>query len=189
MKGIISIIAAILIIVGLTFGMSYNGLVRKQVAVNNAWAQVQATYQRRLDLIPNLVATVKGYVTHEKSTLLAVTKARAAATNLSAATPTQLNAVMKSQGALSSALSRLLVVVERYPDLKANQNFLALQDQLEGSENRINVARQRYNDSVAIYNTSIQTFPGNMVAHFGSFKVKAFYKADQEAAKAPVVKF
>lgn len=189
MKSILGIIIAILLIIGITFAMTYNGLVRKQVAVNNAWAQVQATYQRRLDLIPNLVATVKGYATHEKSTLVDVTKARAAATNYSAATPAQLAQVAKSQTALTAALSKLIVVVERYPDLKANQNFLALQDQLEGTENRINVARERYNNTVSVYNTSIRTFPGNLVASFGSFTVKPFYKADAAAAKAPVVKF
>jgi LemA protein len=189
MKKTLLVILGIIVLVGIAFGMSYNGLVRKQVAVNTAWAQVQTNYQRRLDLIPNLVATVKGYAKHEKSTLVEVTKARAAASNLSAATPAQQAAVMKSQAGLTAALSKLMVVVERYPNLKANQNFLALQDQLEGTENRINVARQRYNTAVQTYDAKIRTFPTAIVANMMGFKAKPFYKADTQASKAPVVSF
>ena len=187
-------ILGIVVVLALWFGMTYNGLVSKQEHVSQAWGQVQATYQRRLDLIPNLVATVKGYAQHEKSTLLAVTEARSKAyQSLSSATlsnPQQFKRFEASQNALSGALSHLMVVVERYPNLKASQNFLTLQTQLEGTENRINVARERFNDAVQTYNASIRRFPGNVVAKIGSgFKEKVYFKAQEQAAEAPAVKF
>lgn len=194
MKRTSIIIVGIAVLLALWFGMTYNGLVTKQEQVSQSWGQVQATYQRRLDLIPNLVATVKGYAQHEKSTLLAVTNARAKAyQSLGSGTlsnPKQLKQFEASQAALSGALSHLMVVVERYPNLKASQNFLTLQTQLEGTENRINVARERFNDAVQIYNSSVRRFPGNIMAKFsGNFKEKIYFKAQQQAAQAPTVKF
>ena len=187
-------IIGIVVVLALWFGMTYNGLVTKQETVSQAWGQVQATYQRRLDLIPNLVATVKGYAQHEKSTLLAVTNARAKAyQNLGNGTlndPKQFRKFEASQAALSGALSRLMVMVERYPNLKASQNFLTLQTQLEGTENRITVARERFNNAVQVYNSSIRRFQGNVVTKIGGgFNEKVYFKAQQQAAQAPKVKF
>ena len=194
MKKTIVIVIVALIIVAVTFGGAYNGLVNKQEQVSQAWGQVQAVYQRRLDLIPNLVATVKGYAKHEQDTFIAVTKARAAASQTLNAgapgNPAQFKKFTASQAALGSALSRLMVVVERYPNLKANENFLALQNQLEGTENRIAVARERFNDAVKMYNIAIRQLPGNFVAKiFGGFSVKSYFKAAQQAANAPKVQF
>jgi LemA protein len=160
-----------------------------------AWADVEATYQRRADLIPNLVETVKAYASHEKDTLLAVTAARASVgkTQINAkdlGDPAAMQKFQQAQGALSGALSKLLVVVERYPDLKANQNFLDLQHQLEGTENRISVARQRYNKSVQTFNSSIRTFPNNLTNNFLlNLERKEPFKAEAGAEKAPKVKF
>jgi LemA protein len=176
-------------------GCGYNTIQKNEEAVFAAWADVEATYQRRMDLIPNLVETVKAYAAHEKETLLAVTSARAQVgqVNLS---PEQVGQAagmaqfQQAQGQLSSALSRLLVVAERYPDLKANQNFLDLQHQLEGTENRINVARQRYNKAVQTFNGSIRTFPNNLTNKFLlQLERKAPFKAEAGAEKAPQVKF
>ena len=189
---LISIIVAAVVIVG--FGSTYNGLVVKQETVAQSWGQVQAVYQRRLDLIPNLVATVKAYAKHEQDTFIDVAKARSqAAQSLSGANlnnPQQFKKFAASQDALSGALSRLMVVVEKYPNLKANENFLALQNQLEGTENRIAVARERFNDAVQTYDTSIRQFPGNLVSKIsGSFSTKPYFKASTQAATAPAVKF
>lgn len=188
-----TIIIAIFVVLVIWIISSYNNLVNQQEQVSQTWSQVQTTYQRRLDLIPNLVATVKGYATHEKSTLIAVTKARASATeNLQNASPEnqgQLDKLSQSQAALSGALGRLMVVVERYPDLKASDNFLALQAQLEGTENRIAVARERYNNAVQTYNVTIRHFPGNIVAGVTGFREKAYFAADAQAAQAPKVSF
>ncbi len=172
---------------------TYNGLVSKQEAVDAAWAQVENVYQRRADLIPNLVETVKGYATHEKSTLTEVIEARSKATQVSI-NPKNLNAeslkqFQSAQDGLSSALARLMVVVEKYPDLKANQNFLELQSQLEGTENRIAVERKKFNESAQDYNTSIRKFPSNMFASMFGFEKKAYFEAAQGAEKAPAVKF
>ena len=176
-------------------GCGYNDIQRNEEAVNAAWANVEATYQRRADLIPNLVETVKAYAAHEKETLQAVTEARAKVGQVqlspqSLNDPAQLQKYQEAQGQLSGALSRLLVVAERYPDLKANQNFLDLQNQLEGTENRINVARQRYNEAVQVFNTSIRTFPGNLtnkwLLHLDR---KEPFKAEPGAAQAPKVQF
>ncbi len=173
----------------------YNTLQQKEETVFKAWADVESTLQRRADLIPNLVATVKGYAAHEKETLEAVVNARAKATSVQVS-PTDLGdaAAMQqlasAQGGLTSALSRLMVVVERYPDLKANQNFLDLQNQLEGTENRINVARQRYNATVEDFNGAIRQFPTNLTNNFIlKLDRKEYYKADEGAQAVPEVNF
>ncbi len=171
----------------------YNSMVDKEEEVKNAWAKVETQYQRRADLIPNLVNVVKGYAAHEKETLEAVMKARAEATSVKI-DPTNLNAqnlqqFQAAQGQLSSALSRLMVVVERYPDLKANQNFLELQAQLEGTENRIAVARDRFNNAVMEYNKLIRRFPGNLFAGIFGFEKLTPFEASEEASKAPEVNF
>lgn len=194
MKKFLIILGVVIVVLLAWFWMTYNGLVSKQETVSQQWGQVQATYQRRLGLVPNLVATVKGYAKHESSTFLAVTKARSQAYKSTAgnalANPAAFKQYAASQAALGSALSKLMLVVERYPNLKASQNFLTLQSQLEGTENRINVARQRFNDAVKSYNVSIRRFPGNLVAGIvGGFEQKPFFKADTAAAKAPTVKF
>lgn len=168
----------------------YNGLVSLDESVDAQWAQVENVYQRRLDLIPNLVNTVKGYASHEKETLEAVVNARAKATQTNI-TPdaNSMQQFQENQAALSSALSRLMVVVEKYPDLKANQNFLQLQSQLEGTENRISTERRRYNEVSKSYNTTIRSFPTSVIANMGNFEKKAYFEAEQGAQKAPVVKF
>ena len=172
---------------------SYNGLVSKKNDVDQKWANVQSQYQRRLDLIPNLVKTVKGYADFEKSTLQAVVEARAKATsinvsadNLDDATIAKINAQM---GQVNSSLSRLLAVVENYPDLKANQGFLKLQDELAGTENRIATARDNFNEVVKTYNNSAQTFPGLIFAKLFGFKVKPYFESEKGAEKAPSVEF
>jgi LemA protein len=171
----------------------YNGIAGKDQTVKKTWGNVQSDYQRRMDLIPNLVNTVKGYANFEKETLTKVIEARASATQVridpTNLTPQKLAEFQQAQGGLSQALGRLMVVAEQYPDLKANQNFLDLQAQLEGTENRINVSRQRFNDAVQEYNSAIVTFPGNLVAMIGGFKEKGFFEAQTGADKAPEVKF
>ncbi len=182
----------VIILVLLAFS-SYNGLVTKEEGVSKAWGNVESDYQRRADLIPNLVNTVKGYANFEKETLTAVIQARASATQVKIdannLTPENLAAFQQAQGGLSSALGRLLVVAEQYPDLKANQNFLDLQAQLEGTENRINVSRQRFNDTVNEYNVSRRRFPAVIFASILGFKDKGYFKAEVGAEKAPEVKF
>ena len=186
------IVGFIVILLFWVFG-SYNGLVTKEEAVNNSWANVESQYQRRADLIPNLVNTVKGYADFEQETLTKVIQARADATSVKIdptnLTPAKIQQFQQSQDALGSALSRLMVVVERYPDLKRNQNFLDLQAQLEGTENRITVARQRFNETVNGYNTSIRRFPGNIVAGISGFERKGYFEASQGAENAPTVTF
>ena len=176
-------------------GCGYNTMQQYEEAVFKAWGDIESTLQRRADLIPNLVEVVKGYAAHEKKTLEAVIEARAKATSVSLKTDELGNAAAmqrfrSAQGELSSALSRLMVVVERYPDLKANQNFLGLQDQLEGTENRINVARQRYNQAVEKFNYIIRKFPNsitnNLLLHL---ERKEYFKADEGAQAVPQVKF
>jgi len=187
---------ALLVALSLLFsGCGYNTLQLKEEQVFKAWADVESTLQRRADLIPNLVATVKGYAAHERETLEAVVDARAKATSVQL-TPEDLSnqAAMQqlasAQGGLTSALSRLMVVVERYPDLKANQNFLDLQNQLEGTENRINVARQRYNAAVEDFNGSIRKFPQSLTnSLLLKLDRKEYYKADEGAQTAPQVNF
>ncbi|MCX6270044.1 MAG: LemA family protein [Bacteroidetes bacterium] len=190
---IIGVILLLVIVIVLSAVGTYNGLVSREEGVNAQWAQVQNVYQRRADLIPNLVETVKGYATHEKSTLTDVVEARAKATAVNI-NPQNLNAeslkaFQQAQGNLSSALARLMVVVEKYPDLKANQNFLELQAQLEGTENRITVERKRFNEVAQDYNTAIRKFPKNIFASMFGFSKKAYFEAEAGAEKAPKVKF
>ncbi len=162
-------------------------------AVDKHWADVENVYQRRADLIPNLVATVKGFASHEKETLEGVINARARATNTTInagdLTPEKIAAFQQAQDGLSSALSKLMVVVERYPELKANQNFLELQAQLEGTENRITVERRKFNQSTQGYNTFINHFPENMLASMFGFEEKTYFKAQEGAETAPKVEF
>jgi len=194
--GLIALIVIVVVIVGLVgWAISVqNRLVTLEQDVNEKWAQVQNVYQRRADLIPNLVETVKGFAAQERTVLTEVTQARASATSIKL-TPEALNdpqAMAKFQAAqsqLSGALSRLLVTVERYPELKSNQNFLTLQSQLEGTENRITVERQRYNTAVREYNTRLRVFPGSLVAGMMGFKPKAFFEAAPGSETAPKVKF
>jgi len=186
----------VLLAVSLFFtGCGYNTLQMKEEAVFKAWADIESTLQRRADLIPNLVATVKGYAGHEQETLQKVVEARAKATSLQLSpsdlgNPEAMRQLQAAQSELSSALSRLMVVVERYPDLKANQSFLDLQNQLEGTENRINVARQRYNEAVELFNGSIRRFPesltNNILLHL---EKKEYFRADEGARTAPKVSF
>lgn len=172
---------------------AYNGMVSKEEQVTSAWSQVENVYQRRADLIPNLVATVKGYAAHEKETLEGVINARSKATQTTV-DPTKMNeeSIKKfqaAQGELSSALGRLMVIVERYPDLKANQNFLELQAQLEGTENRITVERQKFNEIAQGYNTYIRQFPKNIIAGMFGFERKAYFEAKEGSDVAPKVEF
>ncbi len=172
---------------------AYNEMVTLDEGVNTAWSQVENQYQRRMDLIPNLVNTVKGYAAHEKETLEGVVNARAEATNTTI-DPSNLNEetlkrFQAAQGELSSALSRLMVVVERYPELKANQNFSELQAQLEGTENRISVERKRFNEIAQGYNTYIRKFPNNILSGMFGFQTKAYFSAESGAEKAPSVEF
>jgi LemA protein len=157
--------------------------------VNASWSQVENVYQRRADLIPNLVATVKGYATHEADVLEAVTQARASVGQIKVNSPDDLKKFDAAQGQLSNALSRLMVVSEKYPDLKANQNFLELQSQLEGTENRITVERQRFNETAQNYNTQIRQFPTSFVAGMKGMKERAYFAAQTGSDKAPVVNF
>lgn len=172
---------------------SYNTLVGKQERVSEAWANVETVYQRRADLIPNLVATVKGYAAHEQETLQAVTAARANATALSidpsTSTPEQVAAWMKAQNEVGSALGRLIAISESYPDLKASQNFLELQTQLEGTENRISTERNKYNERVRDFNVSIRRFPTNLIADLFGFDKMTMFEAQEGAEVAPVVEF
>ena len=170
-----------------------NTAVERQETAKTQWANVESAYQRRADLIPNLVNTVKGYASHEKETLQGVVEARAKATSTtidpSNVTPAQMAAFQQSQSGLSSALSRLMVVVEKYPDLKANQNFLELQSQLEGTENRINVERNRYNGSTKEYNVMIRKFPAKLLAGMFGFESMVLFEAAAGSEKAPTVEF
>ena len=180
--------------IGISWGIKTgNSMVTMEEGVSSAWSQVENVYQRRADLIPNLVSTVKGYAAHENETLTAVVEARAKATSVTV-DPTKLNAAsiqqfQQAQGGLSSALSRLMVVVEKYPDLKANENFLNLQAQLEGTENRITVERQKFNQSAQAFNTYIRLFPQSIIASMRNFEKKAYYEAEKGAATAPKVDF
>lgn len=191
--GCIVTILAVLAILAVWFVKMYNGLVSKEEAVSSAWSQVENVYQRRMDLIPNLVNTVKGAADFEQSTLQEVVAARAAATQVKV-DPSQLSEeniarFQQAQDALSSSLSRLLVSVERYPDLKATQNFRDLQAQLEGTENRITVERQKFNQAVQTFNTDIRRFPRNIVANMFGFEKKGYFEANEGAEIAPVVDF
>ena len=179
----------------LVSGCGYNSLQSKEEAVFKAWGDIESSLQRRADLIPNLVETVKGYAKHEKETLEAVINARAKATSVQItakdlSNPAAMQQLQESQGGLNSALARLMVVAEQYPDLKANQNFLDLQTQLEGTENRINVARQRYNQAVETFNAAIRKFPESLTNKFLlHLERKEYFKAEPQAKEAPKVKF
>ncbi len=192
-KGIL-IAIAILVFIVVLFGSSYNKLVSADEAVKSAWAQVENVYQRRLDLIPNLVETVKGYAGHESETFIAVTEARASVSKVNVTSdvvnnPEMLQKFQESQSGLSSALSRLLVISENYPELKANQNFLDLQSQLEGTENRIAVERQRFNEAAQAFNILRRRFPSMIVAGMMGLREKAYFASEKGAEKAPQVKF
>ena len=183
------------LLLSLLSGCGYNTMQANEEAVTAAWGNVESSYQRRADLIPNLVEVVKGYAKHEADTLQAVTEARAKVGSMQVSkdvlnNPESLNKFQQAQGQLSSALSRLMVVVEKYPDLKANQNFMDLQKQLEGTENRINVARERYNAAVQTFNTSIRTFPNSLTNSLMlHLQRKEPFKAEEGAKAAPKVKF
>ena len=191
-KGLI-ITIVVIVLVALWGISSYNGLVSMDENVSNQWANVETQYQRRSDLIPNLVNTVKGYAKHESQTLEAVMAARSQATQVkidpSNCTPQQLAAYQKAQGDVTTALGKLLAITENYPDLKANQNFLELQSQLEGTENRINVARKDFNDTAKKYNTSLRHFPRNIIASMFGFEKRNYFEAEAGAEKAPKVEF
>lgn len=187
------IVAAVVAVLGFWGVGCYNEMVTQEENVETAWGDVQTYYQRRADLIPNLVNTVKGYAQHESATLQNVIEARAKATQITVdpanATPEQLAQYQEAQGQLSQALGRLMAVAEAYPDLKANTNFRDLQAQLEGTENRIAVARQNYNEAVKTFNTYVRRFPKNIVAAMCGFEKKAYFEADAAAAQAPEVQF
>ena len=183
-------LAALVVIWGIS---AYNSLVSLEENVDSQWANVESAYQRRADLIPNLVETVKGYAAHERETLEGVIEARSKASSVSIdpsnLTEENLAQFQAAQDQLSSALSKLMVVVERYPDLKANENFLQLQSQLEGTENRINVERNKYNEIAKTFNAEIRRFPKNFIASLFGFSKKAYFHAQEGAEKAPEVKF
>lgn len=191
-KGLI-ITIVVIVLVALWGISSYNRLVGMDEKVSNQWANVETQYQRRSDLIPNLVNTVKGYAKHESQTLEAVMAARSQATQVkidpSNCTPQQLAAYQKAQGDVTTALGKLLAITENYPDLKANQNFLELQSQLEGTENRINVARKDFNDVAKEYNKTIRKFPKNIIAGMCGFEKHNYFEAEAGAEKAPKVEF
>ena len=187
------VIIAVLAIIALWGISAYNGLVSMDEGVQTKWADVETQYQRRADLIPNLVNTVKGYAAHESETLAAVVEARAKATSVNI-DPTNMSAeqianFQKAQDGVSSALGRLLVTVEKYPDLKANENFKELQAQLEGTENRISVARRDYNEAARKYNTTLRSFPKNILAGMFGFEKKAYFEAQEGSEQAPTVQF
>jgi len=188
------IIIGIVVLLAILWGVRrYNGFITMEEGVTNSWANVESQYQRRTDLIPNLVSTVKGYADFEQETLTQVIEARAKATSVTI-DPTNLNpeslaAFQQAQDGVSSALSRLLVTIERYPDLKANQNFMDLQHQLEGTENRIAVERRKFNETVRGYNATIRKFPNSMVAGITGFDQKGYFEAVEGSETAPVVEF
>ncbi len=189
---LLSLIGGFALLVFWSIG-AYNRLVSLSEGTESQWANVQSAYQRRADLIPNLIATVKGYADFEQETLKGVIEARSKATSVQVSaddlTPERIAAFQKAQGELKGALSRLLVTVERYPDLKANQNFLALQSQLEGTENRINVERDRFNEQVRNFNSAVKRIPTSLVASIGGFEARGYFEAEAEAQAAPEVSF
>jgi len=191
---IVLIVIVVLLFLGFQWGISTgNKMVTMDEGVAAAWSQVENVYQRRSDLIPNLVNTVKGYADFEKSTLTAVIEARAKATQVTVdptkLTPESMQQFQQAQGGLSSALGRLMVVVEKYPELKANEGFMNLQAQLEGTENRITVERQKFNEIARSYNTYIRQFPQSIIASMRNFEKKAYFEAEKGAEKAPKVQF
>jgi len=192
--GCLAIIVIAVVIIGFSAWGTYNSLVASQQTVESKWAQVENVYQRRADLIPNLVATVKGYAAHESQVLEAVTASRSQAGSIRVTpdilnNPAEFQKFQQAQAGLTSALSRLMVVVEKYPDLKANQNFLELQSQLEGAENRITVERMRFNEAAQEYNTKVMQFPGTIFARLFGFQKKAYFQSAPGSEKAPTVDF
>lgn len=185
------VVAVVLIVIYFSLKGTYNNIVTKNEGVKSQWANVENVYQRRADLIPNLVNTVKGYAEHEKETLTKVIEARAKATsmNVNFSDENSMKEFQAAQSQVSSSLSRLLVSVEQYPDLKANQNFLDLQAQLEGTENRITVERKNYNDIARDFNTYIKKFPNVIIANLAGFNAATYYEAEEGSEKAPEVKF
>lgn len=186
-KTTLIVIGIVLLVILIPFGYlkgTYNGLVRMDEGIKGAWAQVENQLQRRYDLIPNYVETVKGYAKHEKEVFLKVTQARSKVARAGA-----ISEKIAANNQLSSALARLLVVVERYPDLKANANFIRLQDELAGTENRISVERRRFNEAVKVYNTEIRSFPTNFIAGMFGFEKAAFFEVPKEKQEVPKVKF
>lgn len=195
-KGLLVTIIIVVVIGFSLFGWvksTYNGFVSQQEGVESAWAQVENVYQRRADLVPNLVATVKGYAAHEKETLEGVVSARAKATQMTV-DPTKLDEAslkkfQEAQGELGNAIGRLLMITENYPELKANEDFLQLQAQLEGTENRITVERQKFNETAKAYNTEVRKFPANIIAGMFGFERKPYFEAKEGADEAPKVEF
>lgn len=187
---IVIAVIAVIVIYGIT---AYNSLVSQEEKVGNAWSNVENQYQRRSDLIPNLVNTVKGYASHEKETFQAVVEARSKATqttiSIDELTPEKMAAYQRAQGEVGSALSRLLAISENYPELKASENFQTLQAQLEGTENRISVERRNFNEAARTYNTAIRRFPKNIFAGMFGFEKRPYFEAEEGAEKAPEVKF
>lgn len=194
-KGLVVLLAVVAVVIGIFswFQGTYNNMVKMDEGVQAAWSQVENVYQRRADLIPNLVATVKGYAAHEQETLEGVISARSRATQITVdpqnLTPEEIARYQKAQGELGSALGKLLAITENYPDLKANTNFLELQSQLEGTENRIAVERQKFNETARAYNTAIRQFPKNIVAGISGFEKKPYFEAQEGAQQAPKVEF
>ena len=194
-KGLVVIIVVAVAVLGIFFWFqgTYNNMVKMDEGVQAAWSQVENVYQRRADLIPNLVATVKGYAAHEQQTLEGVISARSKATQItvdpSSLTSEELAKYQQAQGELGMALGKLLAISENYPDLKANTNFLELQSQLEGTENRITVERKKFNDAARAYNTTIRQFPKNIVAGMFGFEKKPYFEAQEGAQQAPKVEF
>ncbi len=193
---LVAIIAVFVIVVGLlVVWRSYNGIIERSETVNQQWSQVENVYQRRYDLIPNLVETVKGYAAHERETLEAVTEARSKVGGVMNMSPEMLNnpqameQFSQAQAGLAGALQRLMVVVEKYPDLKANESFLALQSQLEGTENRIAVERKKFNEVVQVFNVYIKKFPRILIARLFGYNERAYFKAAADAQEAPKVSF
>ncbi len=189
---IVVVVVVILLLYSSVKG-TFNQMVTLGEAVDGQWANVENVYQRRADLIPNLVATVKGYASHEEETLTAVIEARAKATSVNInpgdINSTSIQQFQQAQSGITSALSKLMVVVERYPDLKANQNFLDLQSQLESSENRISTERRKYNETTRVYNTLIKQFPKNIYANIFNFDEKVYFEAENAAKEVPIVEF
>ena len=187
------IIIAVVAVIAIMCVSAYNSLVSSEESVDTAWSQVENVYQRRADLIPNLVNTVKGYAAHEKETLEGVVSARAKATQMTIdptnLTPEAIEKFQAAQGEFGSALGKLLAITENYPDLKANENFKELQAQLEGTENRIAVERKKFNETAQVYNTSIRKFPRSIVASMFGFERKPYFKAQEGAEQAPTVQF
>lgn len=192
MKTISKLLVALVALVSLN-SCGYNTMTEKEEAINKAWSNVENQYQRRSDLIPNLVNTVKGYAQHEQSTLTAVLEARSKATQITVnaedLTPEKLKEYQEAQGQVTSALGKLLAISEAYPDLKANENFKELQAQLEGTENRISVERRNFNEVVGDYNTYIRKFPQNIMASIFGFEKRAYFEAEAGSEKAPKVEF